>query len=96
MFSEIIHGLIWRTQIDSGVDPNCPDETLLPSSLRIGIIPAGQKHSHDSWNQMYCFYFRFLVDGIKMEAVLPPSVSVPKRVEVEEVPEEAQWALEEV
>uniref|UniRef100_A0A7N6AL69 DAGKc domain-containing protein n=1 Tax=Anabas testudineus TaxID=64144 RepID=A0A7N6AL69_ANATE len=41
MFSEIIHGLIWRTQIDDGVDTNCPDETLLPCSLRIGIIPAG-------------------------------------------------------
>ncbi|XP_022620275.1 ceramide kinase-like [Seriola dumerili] len=41
MFSEIIHGLIWRTQIDGGVDPNCPDETLLTCSLRIGIIPAG-------------------------------------------------------
>uniref|UniRef100_A0A4W6FGV1 Ceramide kinase n=1 Tax=Lates calcarifer TaxID=8187 RepID=A0A4W6FGV1_LATCA len=41
MFSEIIHGLIWRTQIDGSVDPNCPDETLLPCSLRIGIIPAG-------------------------------------------------------
>ncbi|MEQ2295173.1 hypothetical protein AMECASPLE_011387 [Ameca splendens] len=41
MFSEIIHGLVWRTQIDCGVDPNCPDETLSPCSLRIGIIPAG-------------------------------------------------------
>lgn len=41
MFSEIIHGLIWRTQIDGGVDLNCADETLLPCSLRIGIIPAG-------------------------------------------------------
>ncbi|KAE8277546.1 Ceramide kinase [Larimichthys crocea] len=41
MFSEIIHGLIWRTQIDGGVDPNCPEESLLPCSLRIGIIPAG-------------------------------------------------------
>ncbi|XP_038136455.1 ceramide kinase-like isoform X1 [Cyprinodon tularosa] len=41
MFSEIIHGLIWRTQIDSGIDPNCPDEALSPCSLRIGIIPAG-------------------------------------------------------
>uniref|UniRef100_A0A3Q3JXY6 DAGKc domain-containing protein n=1 Tax=Monopterus albus TaxID=43700 RepID=A0A3Q3JXY6_MONAL len=28
MFSEIIHGLIWRTQIDGGVDLNCADETL--------------------------------------------------------------------
>lgn len=41
MFSEIIHGLIWRTQVDSGVDPNSPEETLQPCSLRIGIIPAG-------------------------------------------------------
>ncbi|XP_072242586.1 ceramide kinase-like [Leuresthes tenuis] len=41
MFSEIIHGLIWRTQIDSGIDPNCPDEMLSPCLLRIGIIPAG-------------------------------------------------------
>ncbi|XP_037623466.1 ceramide kinase-like [Sebastes umbrosus] len=41
MFSEVIHGLIWRTQIDGGVDQNCPDEALLPCSLRIGIIPAG-------------------------------------------------------
>uniref|UniRef100_A0A3Q3NDF2 Ceramide kinase n=1 Tax=Mastacembelus armatus TaxID=205130 RepID=A0A3Q3NDF2_9TELE len=41
MFSEIIHGLIWRTQLDSGVDLNCADETLVPCSLRIGIIPAG-------------------------------------------------------
>ncbi|XP_029378613.1 ceramide kinase-like [Echeneis naucrates] len=41
MFSEIIHGLIWRTQVDGGVDPNCPEESLLPCSLRIGIIPAG-------------------------------------------------------
>ncbi|XP_032378832.1 ceramide kinase [Etheostoma spectabile] len=41
MFSEIIHGLIWRTQIDGGVDPNCPEEELIPCTLRIGIIPAG-------------------------------------------------------
>lgn len=42
MFSEIIHGLVWRTQIDNGVDPNCPEEDLSPCSLRIGIIPAGK------------------------------------------------------
>uniref|UniRef100_A0A1A8D5V3 Ceramide kinase n=2 Tax=Nothobranchius kadleci TaxID=1051664 RepID=A0A1A8D5V3_NOTKA len=41
MFSEIVHGLIWRTQIDSSLDPNSPDETLTSCSLRIGIIPAG-------------------------------------------------------
>ncbi|XP_029697036.1 ceramide kinase isoform X1 [Takifugu rubripes] len=41
MFSEIIHGLIWRTQADNGRNLNSPEETLLPCSLRIGIIPAG-------------------------------------------------------
>ncbi|KAL2102260.1 hypothetical protein ACEWY4_001428 [Coilia grayii] len=41
MFSEIVHGLIWRTQSDSGVDQNCPEETLVPCDIRIGIIPAG-------------------------------------------------------
>lgn len=42
MFSEIIHGLISRTQCDSGVDQDCSDEPLIPCSLRIGIIPAGE------------------------------------------------------
>lgn len=42
MFSEIIHGLISRTQRDSGVDQDRSDETLIPCSLRIGIIPAGE------------------------------------------------------
>ncbi|TSK13170.1 Ceramide kinase [Bagarius yarrelli] len=41
MFSEIIHGLISRTQCDSGIDQNRSDETLVPCGLRIGIIPAG-------------------------------------------------------
>ncbi|KAM3608624.1 uncharacterized protein V6R79_001835 [Siganus canaliculatus] len=41
MFSEIVHGLVFRTQLDAGVDPDRQDETLLPCSLRIGIIPAG-------------------------------------------------------
>ncbi|XP_076152412.1 ceramide kinase [Alosa pseudoharengus] len=41
MFSEIVHGLISRTQCDSGVDQNCPEETLVPCDIRIGIIPAG-------------------------------------------------------
>ncbi|KAG7522691.1 ceramide kinase-like [Solea senegalensis] len=41
MFSEVIHGLIWRTQIDGGIDPNGPDQILRPCLLRIGIIPAG-------------------------------------------------------
>ncbi|KAI5094134.1 ceramide kinase isoform X1 [Silurus meridionalis] len=41
MFSEIMHGLISRTQRDSGVDQDRSDETLIPCGLRIGIIPAG-------------------------------------------------------
>ncbi|XP_060759042.1 ceramide kinase [Neoarius graeffei] len=41
MFSEIIHGLISRTQCDSGIDQNRSDEDLVPCTLRIGIIPAG-------------------------------------------------------
>nr|XP_046235181.1 ceramide kinase [Scatophagus argus] len=41
MFSEILHGLVTRTQTDNGVDQNQPDVELVPCSLRIGIIPAG-------------------------------------------------------
>ncbi|XP_018602573.1 ceramide kinase-like isoform X1 [Scleropages formosus] len=41
MFSEVIHGLISRTQREAGVDENCPEEKLVPCDLRIGIIPAG-------------------------------------------------------
>ncbi|XP_028256248.1 ceramide kinase [Parambassis ranga] len=41
MFSEILHGLVSRTQMDHGVDQNQPDAELVPCSLRIGIIPAG-------------------------------------------------------
>ncbi|XP_068162989.1 ceramide kinase isoform X2 [Antennarius striatus] len=41
MFSEILHGLVTRTQIDNGVDQNQPDAELVPCSLHIGIIPAG-------------------------------------------------------
>ncbi|XP_056271635.1 ceramide kinase-like [Pseudoliparis swirei] len=41
MFSELVHGLVWRTQVDGGVDPGGPDAALLPCSLRVGVIPAG-------------------------------------------------------
>ncbi|XP_067347054.1 ceramide kinase isoform X1 [Channa argus] len=41
MFSEILHGLVTRTQTDHGVDQNQPDAGLVACSLRIGIIPAG-------------------------------------------------------
>lgn len=42
MFSEILHGLVTRTQMDHGVDQNQSDAELVPCSLRIGIIPAGE------------------------------------------------------
>lgn len=42
MFSEILHGLVTRTQTDNGVDQNQPDAELVPCSLHIGIIPAGE------------------------------------------------------
>uniref|UniRef100_A0A8C2CFE6 Ceramide kinase n=1 Tax=Cyprinus carpio TaxID=7962 RepID=A0A8C2CFE6_CYPCA len=41
MFSEIMHGLVSRTQQEAGVDDNSMEETLMPCGLRIGIIPAG-------------------------------------------------------
>ncbi|XP_069855918.1 ceramide kinase isoform X1 [Dipodomys merriami] len=41
MFSEVLHGLIGRTQKSAGVDQNHPRAALVPSPLRIGIIPAG-------------------------------------------------------
>lgn len=41
MFSEILHGLIGRTQQEAGVCENDPSAALQPCSLHIGIIPAG-------------------------------------------------------
>ncbi|KAJ0012526.1 hypothetical protein NQD34_016860 [Periophthalmus magnuspinnatus] len=41
MFSEIVHGLVTRTQNDNKVDLNDPGAELARPSLRIGIIPAG-------------------------------------------------------
>uniref|UniRef100_A0A8C7XL58 Ceramide kinase n=1 Tax=Oryzias sinensis TaxID=183150 RepID=A0A8C7XL58_9TELE len=41
MFSEILHGLVARTQNDNKVDQNRPGAELKPCMLRIGIIPAG-------------------------------------------------------
>jgi len=41
MFSEVLHGLVGRTQRNAGVDQNQPRAALVPSPLRIGIIPAG-------------------------------------------------------
>lgn len=41
MFSEILHGLIGRTQQEAGLCENDPTVTLQPCLLHIGIIPAG-------------------------------------------------------
>lgn len=41
MFSEIMHGLVSRTQQEAGVNENSMEESLMPCGLRIGIIPAG-------------------------------------------------------
>uniref|UniRef100_UPI00398E5211 ceramide kinase isoform X2 n=1 Tax=Pristiophorus japonicus TaxID=55135 RepID=UPI00398E5211 len=41
MFSEVMHGLIGRTQKNSSIDQNYPSAELVPCDLRIGIIPAG-------------------------------------------------------
>ncbi|XP_006004505.1 ceramide kinase isoform X2 [Latimeria chalumnae] len=41
MFSEIVHGLVGRTQKDCEVDQNTPTARLVPCNIRIGIIPAG-------------------------------------------------------
>ncbi|XP_072286689.1 ceramide kinase-like isoform X2 [Pyxicephalus adspersus] len=41
MFSELLHGLVSRTQSDNGICEDKEDAKLIPCSLRIGIIPAG-------------------------------------------------------
>lgn len=41
MFSEILHGVIGRTQQEGGLCENDPTVTLQPCPLHIGIIPAG-------------------------------------------------------
>ncbi|CAL8368510.1 unnamed protein product [Lota lota] len=41
MFSEIMHGMIGRTQQEAGLSENDLNVTLQPCNLHIGIIPAG-------------------------------------------------------
>uniref|UniRef100_A0A667ZWI0 Zgc:158263 n=2 Tax=Myripristis murdjan TaxID=586833 RepID=A0A667ZWI0_9TELE len=41
MFSEVLHGLIGRTQQEAGLSENDPTVALQPCPLHIGIIPAG-------------------------------------------------------
>lgn len=44
MFSEVMHGVIGRTQNNACINQNHPDAELGPCDLRIGIIPAGEKY----------------------------------------------------
>ncbi|XP_073731415.1 ceramide kinase [Misgurnus anguillicaudatus] len=41
MFSELLHGVIGRTQQEAGVSEHDPTVMLQPCDLQIGIIPAG-------------------------------------------------------
>ncbi|KAH0616526.1 hypothetical protein JD844_027692 [Phrynosoma platyrhinos] len=47
MFSEVMHGLIGRTQKDCGIDQNNPKASLVQCNIRIGIIPAGDTQPLD-------------------------------------------------
>ncbi|KAJ4925007.1 hypothetical protein JOQ06_003954 [Pogonophryne albipinna] len=60
MFSEILHGLISRTQTDNGVDPNQPDAELVPCSVHIGIIPADEQGKSNSSSGLACSAFLVL------------------------------------
>lgn len=42
MFSELLHGVIGRTQQEAGVSEHDPTVKLQPCDLHIGIIPAGE------------------------------------------------------
>ena len=44
MFSEIMHGMIGRTQQEAGLSENDLNVTLQPCHLHIGIIPAGKAY----------------------------------------------------
>ncbi|XP_072097414.1 ceramide kinase [Mobula birostris] len=41
MFSEVMHGVIGRTQKNACINQNHPNAELVPCDLRIGIIPSG-------------------------------------------------------
>lgn len=41
MFSELLHGLIGRTQQEAGLSESDPTVALQPCPLHMGIIPAG-------------------------------------------------------
>lgn len=43
MFSELLHGVIGRTQQEAGVSEHDPTVMLQPCDLHIGIIPAGER-----------------------------------------------------
>ncbi|XP_074644684.1 ceramide kinase-like isoform X2 [Tubulanus polymorphus] len=45
MFSEIMHGLMYRTQLDAGITDNAPNHQQNQPFIRIGNIPAGSTNT---------------------------------------------------
>ncbi|XP_055769063.1 ceramide kinase-like isoform X2 [Salvelinus fontinalis] len=61
MFSEIVQGLVSRTQGDNGVDQNSPEEKLVPCSVRIGIISAGDFQPMDLCSVHHNTFLRYSI-----------------------------------
>ncbi|XP_055771915.1 ceramide kinase-like isoform X2 [Salvelinus fontinalis] len=61
MFSEIVQGLVSRTQRDNGVDQNSPEEKLVPCSVRIGIISAGDFQPMDVCSVHHNTFLRYSI-----------------------------------
>lgn len=81
MFSELLHGVIGRTQQEAGISEHDPTVMLQPCDLHIGIIPAGE-HLHSSVTDMLaeeggdCSLFIALMHCLDSErsVSLPPCV----------------------
>lgn len=90
MFSELLHGVIGRTQQEAGVSEHDPTVMLQPCDLHIGIIPAGER-LHSSVTDMCaeeggdCGLFIAQMHGLDRErsVSLPPCVySSPQALQI--------------
>lgn len=90
MFSELLHGVIGRTQQEAGISEHDPAVMLQPCDLHIGIIPAGES-LHCSVTDMRaeedgdCGLFIALMHGLDSErsVSLPPCVySSPQALQI--------------
>lgn len=90
MFSELLHGVIGRTQQEAGISEHDPTVMLQPCDLHIGIIPAGES-LHCSVTDMRaeedgdCGLFIALMHGLDSErsVSLPPCVySSPQALQI--------------